>query len=252
LGSRGESMSVCLRVSVPVCTLRKPYAREFLETERVPPPATVYGFLLSLVGEEDRRAYVGTRIAVAVTHQPQLSQVVRSAWRVDDKGKPPGVRPNKKPDYQELLTELEIGVWIQDGPLAGRARGALRSPRQTDRFGGLSLGESRDLVDEVVLDPAWSTPVGTWLVGDPDGDHPLPVWVDHVSSVGTRWKQFRLVSGRLEAPAEDDPRWIEIAPSQAEDARVVKKAGSSSLATETDAGRKARHGEGRVQDRSER
>ncbi len=206
-------MSVCLRVSVPVCSLRKPYAREFLETERVPPPATVYGFLLSLVGEEDRRVHADVRIAVAITHPPGVSQVVRSAWRVDDKGKPPGIKPNRKPDYQELLTELEMGVWIEEGPLADRVRGALRSPKSSDRFGGLSLGESRDLVNDVVLDPAWNTPMGTWLVGDPDGDHPLPVWVDHIGSAGTCWAQFRLVSGCLEAPARDDPRWIKIAPS---------------------------------------
>ena len=37
-------------VSVPVACFRKGLAREFLETEALPPPATCYGFLLSLVG----------------------------------------------------------------------------------------------------------------------------------------------------------------------------------------------------------
>ena len=37
-------------VTVPVACFRKGLAREYLETEPLPPPATCYGFLLSLVG----------------------------------------------------------------------------------------------------------------------------------------------------------------------------------------------------------
>ena len=35
-------------VSVPIACFRKGLAREYLETEPLPPPATCYGFLLSL------------------------------------------------------------------------------------------------------------------------------------------------------------------------------------------------------------
>jgi CRISPR-associated Cas5-like protein len=38
--------AISLMESVPVSSFRKPYAREFFEIERIPPPATVYGFLL--------------------------------------------------------------------------------------------------------------------------------------------------------------------------------------------------------------
>ena len=44
-----------LKVTVPVACFRKGFAREFWETEELPPPATCYGFLLSFVGETDRR-----------------------------------------------------------------------------------------------------------------------------------------------------------------------------------------------------
>ena len=47
-----------LRVTVPVACFRKGLAREYLETEQLPPPATCYGFLLSLVGETDRRRHI--------------------------------------------------------------------------------------------------------------------------------------------------------------------------------------------------
>ena len=40
-----------LYVTVPVACFRKGLAREYLETEPLPPPSTCYGFLLSLVGE---------------------------------------------------------------------------------------------------------------------------------------------------------------------------------------------------------
>ena len=40
-----------LKVTVPVACFRKGFAREFWETEELPPPATCYGFLLSLVGK---------------------------------------------------------------------------------------------------------------------------------------------------------------------------------------------------------
>ena len=52
-----------LCVSVPVACFRKGFAREYLETEMLPPPATCYGFLLSLVGETDRTRHIGCRIA---------------------------------------------------------------------------------------------------------------------------------------------------------------------------------------------
>ena len=50
-----------LHVTVPVACFRRGLAREYLETEQLPPPATCYGFLLSLVGEVDRRRHLGAR-----------------------------------------------------------------------------------------------------------------------------------------------------------------------------------------------
>ncbi len=205
--------NVSLLVSVPFCSFRKPYAREFLETERVPPPATVYGFLLSLVGEEDRHVHIGTRLAIAVVQKPTVSQVLRTAWRVKDRKKTPGTGSNKRPDYQEVLSGLKFGVWISEGGLANRIRLAAEERRAISRFGGLSLGESRDLVNEVHFGPDWRGN-GTWLSAEDDGDHALPVWVDHVGSRGTRWFQFRYSEGPLKEPSPEDKRWITISPPQ--------------------------------------
>lgn len=83
--------AISLYVSAPVCCFRRPYAREYLEAETVPPPTTVYGFLLSLVGEEERERYEGTRIAIAMLSQPAVSTVLRTAWRFKSKKHGPGL-----------------------------------------------------------------------------------------------------------------------------------------------------------------
>ncbi len=203
--------TVSLRVSVPFCSFRKPYAREFLETERLPPPSTVYGFLLSLVGEEDRYAYIGTKLAVAIVKRPAVSMVLRTAWRVKNKKAPPGTGNNKRPDYQEILSGLVLGVWVAGGPLADRLTAAAKRRELIERFGGLSLGESRDLIDEIRFQPDW-TGTGLWLVAEETGEHALSVWVDHVGSKGTRWGQIRLLESLLSEPPLDDPRWVSISP----------------------------------------
>ena len=56
-------------VTVPVACFRKGLAREYLETEPLPPPATCYGFLLSLVGESSRLRHVGVRVVTGIARQ---------------------------------------------------------------------------------------------------------------------------------------------------------------------------------------
>jgi CRISPR-associated protein Cas5t len=205
--------AISMLVSVPVCSFRKPYAREFFETERLPPPATVYGFLLSMVGEEDREAYIGTKLAMAVMEEPAVSTVLRTTWRIKNKKSPPGTGNNKKPDYQELLTGLKIYVCVGDCPLVERLRASALNHRQISRFGGLSLGESRDLVNDVVFNPQLNGQTGKWLVNDPEGKNPLPVWVDHVGSKDTVWKQMETRIEKLQVPPPEDSRWIAISNS---------------------------------------
>ena len=201
--------TISLMVSVPVCSFRKPYAREFFETERIPPPATVYGFLLSLIGEEDRNVYIGTNLAIAVIDQPAVSTILRTTWRIKSKA-PPGTGNNKKPDYQEILTGLKIFVCVGDCELANQIRDGSSSPQNIVRFGGLSLGESRDLVNNIAFNPDLKDIEGNWLIPDESGKLPLPVWVDHVGSKGTVWQQFNLTLNPLELPPREDSRWIDI------------------------------------------
>src|SRR4051812_23637838 len=147
-----------LRVTVPVACFRKGFAREYWETEELPPPATCYGFLLSFVGERDRRRHVGVRVCPALLSRPERSAVLRTMWRVKDRKSPLGAGPNARPDFQELLTGVRLAIWLDSAEeacpgtrLEARVRQALDQPEQIDRYGGLSLGESTHMVDEVGL-----------------------------------------------------------------------------------------------------
>lgn len=190
-----------LYVGVPVACFRKGLAREYLETEPLPPPATCYGFLLSLVGETDRRRHVGARVTAGLLNSPPTSTVLRTVWRV--KKVPLGSPGNTRPDYQQLLTEVELAVWLdsseeQGKGLEDRVRAALANPAAVSRFGGLSLGESTHLVDEVCAgdeaDKRIAGRIPRAFLCSPKGRLTLPVWVDHVGSAGTRYATGDLVT----------------------------------------------------------
>jgi CRISPR-associated protein Cas5t len=189
-----------VRVSVPIACFRKGAAREYLETEEIPPPSTCYGLLLSLVGEVDRGRHRGARVTAALLEQPSRSVVLRTVWRV--KNRPLGSGGNTRPDYQQLLTGVELVIWVDSSPeegepptLESRVRTALdpSTRGRIERFGGLSLGESTHLVDAVSqFDSSGGGEARTFLLAE-HGRLTLPVWVDHVGSAGTNF-----VTGELE------------------------------------------------------
>jgi CRISPR-associated protein Cas5t len=106
-------------------------------------------------------------------------------------------------DYQQLLAPVELIVWLDSSEeaadrlgLEDRIRHALLNPAGIIRFGGLSLGESTHLVDEVQplerflqsrrYQRLASVPSGQAFLLAERGRLTLPVWVDHVGSAGTR------------------------------------------------------------------
>lgn len=189
--------SVGLYVSVPIACFRVPRAREYFETFPCPPPSTVYGMLLSMVGEVNRREHEGAEIAIALLAEPSYSVVLRTLWRVKDRKEGPGLKNNRRPDFQELLSDTQLAVWIRKGAnetaarsLATRVEQAMQDPSTISRFGGLSLGESTHLVNDITrLDGRVIR--GRLLIAENEGDLSLPIWPDHVGSI-TRWGQYRL------------------------------------------------------------
>lgn len=196
-----------LYVSVPIACFRKGLAREYLETEPLPPPSTCYGFLLAFIGETDRRRHIGCRVTASLIGEPPTSVVLRTVWRV--KKAPLGSSGNTRPDYQQLLTEIDLIIWVDssdetrssaDPTLEDRIRTALANPSSIERFGGLSLGESTHLVNDVLSLERMPShlrerPCQTFLVAK-RGRITLPVWVDHVGTAKTCHTTGNLVEGR--------------------------------------------------------
>jgi len=133
------------------------------------------------------------------------SVVLRTVWRI--KALPLGSRGNERPDYQQLLTNVELVVWMDssaeaaDGPaLEERVITALTAPENIKRFGGLSLGESTHLVDEVTRFAGDRGATGRAFLQADDGRLTFPVWVDHVGSAGTRYVTGDLCESPLLPP----------------------------------------------------
>lgn len=215
---------ICLYVNVPFATFRKSYARTYGETYALPPPATVFGMLLSLVGERIRRRHEGVRLAFAFKRPPAVATTLRklSRYKYGVPGKQESL--GNQPDFIETLCGIEFLCWVDstgethggdaDGvavpTLEQRIVLALVEPQSVDRFGVLSLGLSDDAVDDVRLVDAVD---GEWrhLVRSDHGPLDLPVWVDHVGAADTRWQRYSLdEQARAVAPAPPDECWTTI------------------------------------------
>lgn len=222
---------ITLRIEVPYASFRKSYARSFAETYPLPPPATIYGMLLSLVGERFRRNHEGVRLAFAYhcrypvsecRHpcQPQIATTLRKLSRykygVANKQSTLG----NAPDFIETLCNLEFLCWVDSSqeksaakPLETRITEAIQSPDEVDRYGLLCLGLSDDAVNDVSL---CGKIEGNWhrLLPDQAGSMELPVWVDHVGSALTRWNRFQLEadssSSIVSSPGSEEWQWTKI------------------------------------------
>lgn len=206
---------IALELSVPVACWRKGRAREFLESELLPPPATCYGALLSLVGERDRERHRGCRVSAGLLNAPATSVVLRTLWQIKDPRTPQGNGQNAGPDFQQLVVDARLVLWCDSGEepeergerLEERVVRAMREPGKVQRFGGWSLGESTHLINEARLLADGRPPEECRaFLCEPAGSLNLPVWVDHVGSRGTRYAVGALKSLREAPSPEQLPR----------------------------------------------
>jgi CRISPR-associated protein Cas5t len=211
---------ITLHVDVPYASFRKSYARSFAETYALPPPATVYGMLLSLVGERFRRRHEGVRLAFAYKRIPQIATTLRklSRFKYGVPGKQ--AKLGNAPDFIETLCGIEFLTWIDSsqekgaGGLEERISEALHTPENVDRYGLLCLGLSDDAINDVSL---CQSPNGEWhrLLPSDNGVIELPVWVDHVGSAQTRWQRYHLEAQAAQItqqPGNNEWQWIKIMP----------------------------------------
>ena len=193
--------SISLKIEVPIACFRDSRAREYIATYPVPPPSTVYGMLLSTVGEENRFRHCRVNLAIAMLSETAKSRVIRKVHRFKERDIHSS--KNSKPDYQELLTGIKFVVWIdatedKSTPnLSERIHQALTDPGSIVRFGNICLGESRDLVNSIDLF-AQERHQGElkWLVQHENGELTLPSWVDHLGSERSQWLRYTLIRSK--------------------------------------------------------
>jgi CRISPR-associated protein Cas5t len=204
---------IVLKVEVPIASFRESRAKDYIASYMVPPPSSVYGMLLSFVGEVNRYQHCGVKLAMAFLSIPEKSVLLRKIRRFKDKDL--NSPENSRPDYQEVLTEIEMVVWLDasqdksEPNLAQRVQQGLTDPSSIDRFGSLCLGESSHLVDSIDLLPnGYEEGRLQWLVRERFGWLTLPYWVDHVGSAGTRWERYKLIESGDREPIEEN--WTQI------------------------------------------
>ena len=224
---------LCLFVDVPMASFRPMWSREYQETYPAPPPSTIYGMLLSLVGveREQKGDYAGVRLAIALEDQPQIGRIFRKFRRVAQSsrkfrhvaqsGQDDGPLAERRPDYQEIILWLKFWLWIDDAkaknPLAERICEALDTERRRDvvRHGALCLGESSHMVNEVKLAIGNVAPTkreGRFLVRNKTGFLTMPVWTDHGNDV-LHVETFALLEPKPLPPQPgEEEKWITVAP----------------------------------------
>jgi len=221
---------ITLHIEVPYASFRKSYARSFAETYPLPPPATVYGMLLSLVGERFRSRHEGARLAFAYQCRqlddecrhpclPLITTTLRKLSRYKYGVPAKQSKLGNAPDFIETLCGIEFLCWVDSSKektdaerLETRIVTAIQKPDKVNRYGLLYLGLSDDAVNDVSL---CRTVEGRWhrLLPSSAGSIELPVWVDHVGSAKTRWNRYQLepTARSLDTePGEDDWAWTEI------------------------------------------
>lgn len=191
---------ICIHVECPYASFRKSFARSYAETYVLPPPATVYGMLLSLVGEWQRRWHVGVKLAFAHARLPRVATTLRKLSRYKYGVAKKQEKLGNAPDYVETLCGVDFLCFIDSvderctGPtLEVRVTQAIRTPEQVSRRGVVSIGLSDDAVDSIrLVDESAPPSVWCWMSPADSGRFELPVWVDHVGAQYTRWRRFDL------------------------------------------------------------
>lgn len=212
---------IALHVEVPYGSFRKSYARSLAETYPFPPPATIYGMLLSFVGEYFRGRHSGVELAFAYAYKPKIATTLRKLSRYKYGVASKQSKLGNAPDFIETLCGIDFVCWIDSSQesqtkptLENRLLEAIQYPDRINRTGIVCLGLSDDAVNDISLLKSFKD-YWHWLIPSSNGEIELPVWVDHVGSIHTRWQRYdfdRNAQAIVEFPTKDrftliaDPR----------------------------------------------
>lgn len=147
-------------IEAPLASFPRKYANDYRETYQFPPISTVYGCILSFIGELDINAYSANDIKLGTLNlSPEISAVctrIRNVsyapggkrYKLNDKLSRTGVYSStlySKPNIKEIVTGTRIVAQVNNPNLASRVRQILS--KGCDRFGILSLGNSSAMVN---------------------------------------------------------------------------------------------------------
>ncbi len=211
-----------LHIEAPYASFRKSYARSFAETYPLPPPATIYGMLLSLVGERFRHRHEGVRLAFAYKRIPKIATTLRKLSRFKYGIASKQSKLGNQPDFIETLCGIDLLCWVdsQNEPskdenqtangqnLETRILTALQTPSDVERYGLVCLGLSDDLVNDISI---YQSGCDYWhrLVPSKTGTMELPAWVDHVGAAKTRWQRYHFEDKTQLTISENKIPWTE-------------------------------------------
>jgi CRISPR-associated protein Cas5t len=227
---------IALYIEAPYGEFRKSYARSYAETYEVPPPATIYGMLLSAVGERFRKAHSGVRLGFAYRRRPRVATTLRKVSRYKYGVASKQSELGNTLEFIESLCNIEMICWVNsegehaEMTLERRLIDAIQFPGRINRYGVVSLGLSDDMINEISLveledgmfrkvgeaDGHSGDDEGPWtkwhrLIPDSSGELELPIWVDHLGSADTRRQRFRLDSEPVDivsGPGDAEWPWL--------------------------------------------
>lgn len=196
-------------VDVPFATFRRPHAWSLYETFPLPPPSTLYGFLLSFLGRglresgslDEEEPHGGIRLGLARLGPEAAKGVVLRKQAQRKYHKDHAALRSASPAPEEVLCDLRLRIWV-DSSLEANAEQSLEralaeafiDPRRiTRRIGALCLGESRDLVNRIARATS-NAGGGVVMVPAKHGALTMPLWAGHRRRGGgkPRWQSFEL------------------------------------------------------------
>ena len=198
-------MRVLLYVEAPFASFAMPQTRTCITSYPVCPFSTIYGLLLSLVGEVDVTRHVGVGISLAMLSRPEKFWMLR---KISKEKRTKSGMVYSCPKNVQQLSDVRIAIMLEDcedkNALVARVSRALVDfdcPDLQRRFGILSLGESKNMVDSLrELRQSDFTDVAKAVWPSSKGVLSLPVWPNYKNPSAGKYVacELKMVSGPQE------------------------------------------------------
>ena len=186
-----------LYIDAPLTAFKNIHIRDYGKTDYVPSISTCYNFVLSLLGETNIKKYEGVKITPSLLKKGKRSEILKTVWRNKEKGDGAGNGKNNTPIKQEILSEVELIIYInseEDNMEKNVELVFENNFSNIERFGCLSFGESCYIINDVKIIKNFdqlSDDQEVFLLDD-EGTINLPVFCDYKKYAKTTYAQGNL------------------------------------------------------------